>query len=62
MDGNPNDTDKGYDDDEVTLRRDDALRRALNTPPQPKPTSNPKAVKPAAPASAKKRGRPAGAS
>ena len=39
-------------------RRDEALRRALNTPPQPKPTQNPKAVKAAVLASAGQRGRP----
>lgn len=50
--------------DEQTARvRDEALRRALNTPPQPKPSQNPKPVKPdAEKASAGKRGRPAGAS
>jgi len=45
-----------YSDEEASRRRDEALRRALNTPPQIKPTSNPKAVKPAVATSAKKRG------
>ncbi len=35
-----------YSDEEATRRRDEALRRALNTPPQPKLTANSKRVKP----------------
>jgi len=31
-----------YSDEEATRRRDEALRRALNTPPQSKPISTPK--------------------
>ena len=44
-----------YPDEEAIRRRDEALRRALNTPP-PKPNQNPKAVKPAVGTSAGKRG------
>ena len=29
----------------MSRRRDEALQRALNTPPQPKPSPDPKAVK-----------------
>jgi len=42
-----------YSDEEATRRRDEALRRALNTPP-PKPIAKRKRVKPALD---KKRGR-----
>ena len=47
---NPN-----YPDEEAARRRDEALRRALSTPPQPKPSPNPKPVKPAAVPNAGKR-------
>jgi hypothetical protein len=42
--------------EDVARRRDNALRKALNTPPQPKPTRNPPKEKPAASASARKPG------
>ena len=51
-----------YTDEEAARRRDEALRRALNTPLQPKPTQNPKAVKPAAGANAGKPAPTGGAS
>lgn len=35
-----------YSDEEATRRRDEALRRALNTPPPIKPIGKPKGVKP----------------
>lgn len=53
MDDNTPDS---YGDEEAARRRDEALRRALNTPPQPKPSPNPKVVKPVASTSGKKRG------
>ena len=34
--------DELYDDAEIVRRRDEALRRALNTPPQPHKTDKPK--------------------
>jgi hypothetical protein len=34
-----------YSDEETARRRDEALRRALNTPPQPKPTRKAKLEK-----------------
>ena len=34
-----------YSEEETARRRDEALRRALNTPPQPNPSQNPKKVK-----------------
>ncbi len=43
-----------YSDEEAPRRCDEALRRALNTLPQPKPSSNPKAVKVATSTNAKK--------
>lgn len=43
--------------DEIVRRRDEALRRALNTPPQPKPSPNPKPVKPVAATTAGKHGQ-----
>lgn len=56
----PNSQKDDYSDQEAARRRDEALRRALSTPPQPKPSRNPKADKPAAaPASARRCGRPA---
>jgi hypothetical protein len=51
-----------HDDEEASRRRDEALRRALNTPPQPKPSRNPKEVKDASPATGGKRGQPAAGS
>lgn len=45
-----------YSDEEIARRRDEAMLRALNTPPQPNPTKNSKVVKPACEASAGKRG------
>ena len=36
-----------YSDEEATRRRDEALRRALNTPPPIKRVAKPKRVKPA---------------
>lgn len=44
MDDHSNMTEE--DASEIARRRDDALRRALNTPPQPKPSPNLKGVKP----------------
>jgi hypothetical protein len=35
-------------EDEVERRMNDAMRKALNTPPQPKPTGNPEKGKPSA--------------
>jgi hypothetical protein len=32
--------DNGYSDPEIARRRDDAIRRALNTPPKPKKQSS----------------------
>lgn len=46
--------DEARDEEETARRRDEALRHALTTPPQPKPTQNPKVGKPAAPSSAGK--------
>jgi hypothetical protein len=42
--------------DDIERRMNDAIRKALNTPPQPKPTRKDKA--PSAAASAQKRGEP----
>lgn len=47
-------TESSRSDEETARRRDEALRRALNTPPQPKPSRNPKSVKPADEANAEK--------
>ncbi len=44
-----------YTDEEIA-RRDEAIRRAPSTLPQPNPTKFPKPVKPAAEATAGKRG------
>ncbi len=47
----------------INQRRDEALRRALNTPPKLKPIQNaPKRKQPASPAKAQKPARPAEAS
>jgi hypothetical protein len=46
-------------EDDVQKRRDDALRRALGTPPKPKATQIPKKDRPVSRATAKKHGRPA---
>ena len=35
-----------YSDEEAARRRDEALRRALNTPPPIKPIAKPKRIKP----------------
>jgi len=51
--------DVSLDEDETARRRDGALRRALNTPPKPKATPNPRKEKPAGRTSAEKRERPA---
>ncbi len=50
--------DESLPPEEVERRMDYAVRRALNTPPQPraKPTPNPQKGKDAAPANAGKRG------
>jgi hypothetical protein len=42
-----------YSDEETTRRARDALRRALNTPPQPHTAAKPKAAKPPGPVKAR---------
>jgi len=51
-----------YNDEETARRRDEAMRRALYTPPQPNPTKTPRKVKLDAEAGAEKRGSAGGAS
>ena len=43
------------EEEETARRRDEALQRALKTPPQPKPSPNQKIVKPVASSIAGKR-------
>ncbi len=46
-----------FSDNEIARRRDEALRRALNTPPQPKLSPKPRPASPAASTNAGKRGQ-----
>ncbi len=51
-----------YGEEETARIRDAAVRRALSTPPHPKPTLSRKKEKPASPASEEKPARSGGAS